>query len=147
MWNFLTKNWIPIASILGETVWRGFERLLTNFNENTSDEAVKQKFSQALESQLTASAVFKKRGLSGVASAYDAGWISEADFMLYIVMSQSFRISGISLDQMQEIEEQSSPSGFLASIVGATSDPGMVTSDIDTTLKVFAYLKSKTSFQ
>lgn len=131
-----------LAAILSDRLISAVNGLLTGAESLSPTEQMS--LNRTINSQAIAAAVFARFGVSGLASAYDAGIISVADFAAYVVKSESYRISPANVGRIKDLEEKAKDSGIFNS---AFTDLAEVTTDPDSVARMYGYLLAQQSFR
>lgn len=123
------------------------DRIDALFGSKDDEKTFSPATSSALSSQVVAMTIFAKWGLSGVATAFDHGLISEADFAYYAAASWSYRMGACSGTAIASLEDNANDSSqsFIADIFDDISAPVWteLCQDPETVAKIYTYLIPK----
>jgi gamma-glutamylcyclotransferase (GGCT)/AIG2-like uncharacterized protein YtfP len=126
-----------LAVLIGERIVDRVSVMLTRAMDGGGSMPELQSLEKVANSQAMAAAVYARFGLSGLASAYDAGIISVVDFAAYVVKGESYRIAPMSVDRIKTLEGEAVDANVFSS---AFSDLADVTTDPEGVQTMYAYL-------
>lgn len=143
MYSLFRKFGTAFVAIVSDRVVQAVYDMIETASAN-ADEENKALIERVASSQALAAVIYARFGVSGLATAYDYGVISVADFAMYVVKGLAWRISPVSADKVKELEDKARDTGFWAQSFNDLSD---VTTDPSSVAAMYSYLlSSKTSF-
>jgi len=141
--KLLTSFGTVLATILGDRLITKLESMLQVEAGSTITDEMAEKLDVSLQSQALAAVIFSRFGISGVATAYDAGVIALSDFAAYYVKNASHREAPISASRILDLESQSVGTNALESLFSFKSLEDLTTDPV-AVQKMYTFLLSST---
>lgn len=143
MYRILVTFGTALAAVLSDRVITYLQGMLEG-SENLSLNA-QAALDTVVSSQAVAAVVKTRFGIPGLATAYDFGIISEADFAAYVVMAASYRIAPASESRILSLEEEAGEQSLLSFMPSGKTLADLTTMP-ENVAKMYAYLLAQRDY-
>lgn len=143
MLTLLKRFGTVLATVLSDDIVQAlYDMVQAGFASAPNDDS-KTALERTAKSQALAAVIHKRYGLAGLATAYDKGVISVADFAMYKVAGLAYHMPGISVERIASLNDEAGDAGFYHAKFDNLSD---VTTAPEIVPQMYAYLLSSTRY-